>query len=81
MSDEEIIEYVSNNNEFEPNIIKYIIDRGEGSIEGKEDNQELCELFENERQAYDGIRFGMEFYPQFTEYIINTIYIKSFIIY
>ena len=76
MSDNEIIEYVSkysDNSDIKPKIIKYIIDRGEGSIEGKEENEDLYELFDNERHAYDGIRFGKEFCPDFVNYIITNM--------
>ena len=73
MSDNEIIEYVSKHSDIKPEIIKYIIDRGEGSIEGKEENEDLYELFDNERHAYDGIRFGKEFCPDFVNYIITNM--------
>ena len=73
MSDNEIIEYVSKHSDIKPEIIKYIIVRGEGSIEGKEVNEDLYELFDNERHAYDGIRFGKDCCPDFVNYIITNM--------
>jgi hypothetical protein len=72
MTDEEIIEYVSNENT-NPTLeeIMYIIDRGEGSIDGHDDNPNLYELFEIERQAKDGIRFAFEFSPDFARYLLK----------
>ena len=37
----------------------------------KRDNQELCEQFEHERVVYDGINYGKEFCPDFTNYLKN----------
>ena len=75
MTDAEIIENI-NNKKIKPSVqeIKYIIDRGEGSIEGHEENQELCELFETEWQSYNGIRFGFEFCSEFTDHILNELW-------
>ncbi len=72
MTDEEIIGYVSDENT-NPTLeeIKYIINRGEGIIGGHDDNPELYELFENERQAMDGIAFAFEFCPDFARYILR----------
>lgn len=72
MTDEEIIRYVSDENT-NPTLeeIKYIINRGEGIIDGHDDNPELYELFENERQAMDGIGFAFEFCPDFTRYLLK----------
>ena len=59
MTDEEIVRYVSDENN-NPTLeeIKYIINRGEGIIEGHDDNPELYELFE----ISDSFKFvfGME---------------------
>ena len=72
MTDEEIIRYVSDENT-NPTLeeIKYIINRGDGNIDDHEENQDLCELFENERQAMDGIGFAFEFCPDFARYLLN----------
>ena len=72
MTDEEIIQYVSNENN-NPTLeeIKYILDRGGGGIDGHEYNNELCELFETERQTYDGIRYAFEFCPDFAKYLLR----------
>ncbi len=73
MTDEEIIQYVSNENN-NPTLeeIKYILDRGTGDINydnGR--NDDLCELFENERQTYDGIRYAFELCPDFAKYLFR----------
>lgn len=72
MTDEEIIRYVSDE-DTNPTLeeIKYIINRGEGIIDGHDDNPELYELFENERQAMDGIGFAFEFCPDFARYLLK----------
>ena len=72
MTDEEIIRYVSDENT-NPTLeeIKYIINRGDGNIDDHEENQDLCELFENEKQAMDGIGFAFEFCPDFARYLLN----------
>jgi len=71
MTDEEIIQYVSNENN-NPTLeeIKYILDRGTGDINYDNGcNDGLCELFENEKKTYDGIRYAFKLCPDFAKFL------------
>jgi len=73
MSDEEITEFVNTLllEEKTSQIIKYILDRSNGDIEGREQS-DIWELFEQEHQVYDGIKYGREFCPEFLKCVMMT---------